>query len=114
MNGARRWYFPDGYIPGGKKGYLVSHESLCIVNVSEETARIKIQFLFENKNPEIHEITVLPKRSLHLRLDRLGIPRCTPYSIVAESSVPVVMQLSRLDVGKDHHTLMTTIGYWEE
>jgi hypothetical protein len=33
---------------------------------------------------------------------------------MAESTTPVVMQLSRLDVGKEHHTLMTTIGYWEE
>jgi len=113
MNGAKRWFFPDGYIPSGKRGYL-ANESLCIMNANEETAKIKIWFFFEDRDPLSHEVEVPPKRSLHLRLDKLGIPRCKPYSIMAESTTPVVMQLSRLDVGKEHHTLMTTIGYWEE
>jgi len=114
MNGARKWFFPDGYIPNGKRGYLASHESLCIMNTGDETAKIRITFLFEDSEPVVHEVEISPMKSLHLRLDELGIPKCKPYSIMAESSVPVVMQLSRLDAGKDHYTLMTTIGYWEE
>ena len=42
MHGARRWYFPDGYLPKGRKNDLSSHESICILNANEEDAEIKI------------------------------------------------------------------------
>ena len=113
MNGARKWFFPDGYIPSGRRGDLVSHESLCVLNAGEKEAHLTIKIFFENRDPIVFERTLKPQRDVHIRLEGI-VPKETPYGVVLESDVPVVAQLSRLDVGPDHHTLMTSIGYWED
>lgn len=119
MPGARRWYFPDGYLPKGRRGDLVSHESICILNVNEEDAKVKITVFFEDEGPITFEILVPSKRDIHIRLDQekvIGckLPRGKPYGITLESNIPIIAQLSRMDVSENHYTLMTTIGYWED
>ena len=119
MPGARKWYFPDGYLPEGKKGELVSHESVCILNVNEKDAEVRITVFFEDEDPISFKVLVPSRRDIHVRLDdenTVGsrLPREKPYGIMLESDVPIIAQLSRMDVSEDHHTLMTTIGYWED
>ena len=43
--------------------------------------------------------------------DGKGIPLDTPYAVLVESSVPVVVQYSRLDTSAAEMALMTTIAY---
>ncbi len=56
-------------------------------------------------------------RTHHIRLDRLisedgrEIPRGVPYAVLVESSVPVVVQYSRLDTAQSELALMTTMAY---
>ena len=56
-------------------------------------------------------------RTHHIRLDKLTssdgreIPRNVPYAMLVESSVPVVVQYSRLDTAQAELALMTTIAY---
>ncbi len=119
MHGARRWYFPDGYLPKGRKNDLSSHESICILNANEEDAEIKITLFFEDEDPISFEVTVPSRRDIHIRLDKKEIvgfklPREKPYGVMLESNIPIIAQLSRMDVSEDHYTLMTTIGYWED
>ncbi len=119
MHGAKRWYFPDGYLPEGEKNGLSSHESICILNANEEDAEVKITLFFEDEDPISFRVTVPSKRDIHIRLDKeeiigFKLPRGKPYGIMLESNVPIVAQLSRMDVSEDRYTLMTTIGYWED
>lgn len=117
--GARVWIFPDGYLPSaGPGGGLVGHESLCLVNTGDQDARLTLDLYFETQEPALGmTFGVRAYRSLHLRMDRLYLiggpvlPRETPYSARVTSSVPVVAQLSRLDVTLPNAALMTSLGY---
>jgi len=114
MHGARRWYFPDGYLPTGRKGHHTSHESLCVLNVNERTAHVRVWVFFSDRDPLEFEVEVPPRRDVHLRMENFGVPRGIPYGLMLESDLPVVAQLSRLDVGICRYSLMGSSGYWEE
>ncbi len=113
MNGAKRWYFADGYLDIGKGNNRTSHESLCILNANEEEANIKLQVFFSDKEPISFTLKVPPMRDIHVRMDLLGLPYETPYGIKIESDITVVSQLSRMSINDEGFSLMTTTGCWE-
>ncbi|MFU8807384.1 MAG: sensory rhodopsin transducer, partial [Bradymonadaceae bacterium] len=52
--GHKRWAIPEGYIPGestGPEPEMLSHETACILNTSDEDAHIKITIFFEERDP---------------------------------------------------------------
>jgi hypothetical protein len=57
------------------------------------------------------------RRTHHIRMDKIksidgkSVPTDTPYAILVESDVPVVVQYSRLDTAQEALALMTTIAY---
>ncbi len=111
--GARVWLVPDGFIPEESSGSQESHEAICVLNTSEEEARLSIAFYFEDRVP-IKDVraVVSPERTLHLRTDRLGeIPRGVPYAIRVESNIPVVVQCSRMDTTQPALSLMSAMAY---
>ena len=117
--GKRRWYVPDGYLPGDSSHGVVSHEAACLLNVGDHDAELLFTFFFENRDP-IGPVPVklAARRALHIRLDdpnAIGVelPKGVPYAYSAESDVPVVLQHSRLDTTAGGYTLFTTIAYSE-
>lgn len=115
MNGKKEWYFPDAYLPDISDG--VSHESVCVLNVGEEEAHIKLILYFETDAVmEGFEAVCGPMRTNHIRLDRIkskfgaDIPRSTPYAICVKSDVPVLCQYTRVDATLPAHALMTAMG----
>jgi len=117
--GKRRWYVPDGYLPGDSSHGVVSHEAACLLNVGDHDAELLFTFFFENRDP-IGPVPVklAARRALHIRLDdpnAIGVelPKGVPYAYSAESDVPVVLQHSRLDTTAGGYTLFTTIAYGE-
>ncbi len=118
-DGARRWIFPDGFLPArGDGDHYVGHDCVCIVNTGSEEATCLLDFYFEDREPQLEVcVTVGAQRSLHLRLDKpegLGgyvLPRETPYSLRLTASVPVVAQYSRLDVTQPNMAFLTSLGY---
>jgi hypothetical protein len=111
------WYIPDGYIPPDSSGALESHESVCVLNCNESEADIYITVYFEDRPPieRIHVI-VPGKRTNHIRTASLvkddeAIPKGVPYAMEVESSVPVIVQYSRLDSTQPANALMSVIGY---
>lgn len=118
MLGKNTWLIADGYMSDTVKGDFVSHEAVCVLNLSGETAHINITLYFENAEPlrGIHA-TCDNERTNHIRLDKIvtdegkQIPRNTPYAILVESDQPIVVQCSRLDVSQPEYALMTTIAY---
>ena len=101
-----------------KKGESVSHEAICVLNLSGDTAHICLTVYFEDKEPLRGFNAVCEhERTNHIRLDKIEstdgvkIPKNTPYAVLVESDRPVVVQASRLDVTQPEYSLMTTIAY---
>jgi hypothetical protein len=119
--GHRRWAIAEGYIPGqslNQSHALVSHETICLLNGGDTDAQVAVTLYFKDREPVgPYNVTVQARRTLHLRFNDLTdpapVPRDTDYSSVIESSVPIVVQHTRLDSRHPNIALMSTIGYCE-
>lgn len=118
------WIIPDGYIPkptdydkGNRSGY-VSHECACVLNTAPEDVEITLSFYFEDCDPVfIEAITIPAQRSCHLRIDQLTqqdqpvVPAGKPYSLIVQSTAPIVVQMSRLDTTQDNMAFLSTMAF---
>ena len=119
FSGKTEWLVPDCYWPEvTTPGHYVSHEAICVVNTGDKDAEIDLTLYFEDQDPiKGFKAVCGAERTNHIRLDKIvdangnHIPMGKPYAIWAVSSVPVVMQYSRLDTTQANETLMTTIAY---
>ena len=118
MIGKKLWVIPDGHMNSTKNGNFVSHEAVCVLNLTDEDAFIEFEIYFEDKNPVTgYNAVCKSKRTNHIRLDKITdnnnnhIPFDTPYSLLVKSNVPVIVQHSRMDVTQKEMALMTTIAY---
>ncbi len=116
--GKKVWLIPDCYLNSVSKNPSVSHEAICVINTSDEDAEIKLTLFFEDRPAMDGFVSHCgAKRTHHIRMDKLCdkegrlIPRDTPYAALVESSVPIVVQYSRLDTSAAEMALMTTIAY---
>lgn len=117
--GKRRWAIAEGYIPGWSNGpepQMTSHESACILNTGDMEADIALTVFFSDREPAgPYRMTVPPQRTLHLRFNELDdpepIPADTDYASVIESSVPVVVQHTRLDSRQAENAVLSTIAF---
>ncbi|CAG7597736.1 hypothetical protein PAESOLCIP111_00170 [Paenibacillus solanacearum] len=113
------WFIPDGYIPPQSSGALTSHESICVLNCSDEAAELRITVYFEDQPPlERLPAAVPARRTFHIRTSSLEqdgrrIPVGVPYAMEVESSIPVIVQYSRLDATQAENALMSVMGYPE-
>jgi hypothetical protein len=117
--GRRRWAIAEGYIPSQSAfsdRALISHETACILNTSDEEAQVRITVFFADREPVgPYLITVKPRRTLHLRFNDLKdpapIPRDTDYASVFDSNVPIVVQHTRMDTRHAEVSLLSTIAF---
>jgi hypothetical protein len=52
--GKRRWAIAEGYIPGwshGPKPEMLSHETACILNASDQDAHVRITIFLTDREP---------------------------------------------------------------
>ncbi len=119
--GKKTWVIAEGYIPSygnGPEPEFTSHETACILNTSKQNAEIEIILFFADKDPVgPYKVKVEAKRTKHLRFNDLKdpepVPLDTDYACVIESSVPVVVQHTRLDSRQAENALLSTIAYSE-
>ena len=117
--GCRRWAIAEGYIPGWSNGpepQFTSHETVCILNASDQEARVGIMVYFSDREPAgPYRLRLPARRTQHVRFNDLKdpepIPTDTDYASVIESDVPVVVQHTRLDSRQAENALLTTIAY---
>jgi hypothetical protein len=117
--GRKIWAIPEGYIPEwghGPKPELASHEAFCVLNASDEDARVELTVFYSNREPAgPYLMTVEANRTRHFRFNELTdpepIPKGTEYASVFVSSVPVVIQHTRLDSRQAANAVMTTIAF---
>lgn len=116
--GNTRWLIPDCYWPEiTSPGHYVSHESICVLNVTDEDAVLEFTLYYEDRAPiENLRATCGAKRTHHVRMDKLldaggnHIPRGVPYAALVVSSVPVSVQYSRCDTTQANVAFMSTIA----
>ena len=118
MEGAKKWYIPDGFFPTTSNGRYPSHEAICVLNTGHRDANIEIILYFEeNKKMEGFHAICGPEKTNHIRLDKLknsageGVPAGIPYALMVRSDVDIIVQYSRMDTTQAEMALMTTMGY---
>ena len=117
--GVKTWIIAEGYIPPeshGPKPQMLSHETVCILNANDQEAHVEITIYYKDREPVgPYKVTVLARRTLHLRFNDLKdpepIPRDTDYSSVIRSDVPIVAQHTRLDSRQAENALLSTVAY---
>ncbi len=91
--GHKRWAIAEGYIPGWSSGpepQFTSHETACILNTSDQDARVEITVFFSDREPAgPYRVTVPARRTKHVRFNDLEdpepVPTDTDYASVIES-----------------------------
>jgi hypothetical protein len=117
--GRKRWAIAEGYIPSQSsflERELISHETACILNVTDRDAHVVITVFFTNREPVgPYHVTVPARRTLHLRFNDLSnpepIPRDTDYASVFESDEPIVVQHTRMDSRHAEVALLSTMAF---
>jgi hypothetical protein len=117
--GRKRWAIAEGYIPGwshGPEPQMTSHETVCLLNASDQDARVTITVFFTDREPAgPYRVTVPARRTQHVRFNNLDdpepVPKDTDFASVIESDVPIVVQHTRLDSRQAENAVMTTVAY---
>lgn len=117
--GEKTWVIAEGYIPAwstGPEPEFTSHETACMLNVSDSDAHVCITIFFKDREPVgPYRVTVPARRTLHQRFNDLTdpepVPRGTDYASVIVSDVPIVVQHTRLDSRQENNALITTVAY---
>ncbi|MGH9559069.1 MAG: sensory rhodopsin transducer [Bryobacteraceae bacterium] len=117
--GRTQWAIAEGYIPGwghGPAPQMISHEAVCILNAGDQEANIEITIYYEDRDPAgPYRFKAGPRRSLHLRFNNFEdpekIPVDTAFSSVITSSVPIVVQHTRLDSRQAENALLSTMAF---
>jgi hypothetical protein len=89
-----------------------------LLNAADQDAHVRITIFFSDREPAgPYSITVLARRTKHVRLNDLSdpekIPAETDFASVIESDVPIVVQHTRLDSRQAENALLSTIAYRE-
>ena len=119
--GRTRWAIAEGYIPSYGHGHepeFTSHETACLLNVSDQDAQVVITIVFTDREPAgPYRVMVPARRTRHVRFNDLTdpepIPRGTDYASLIESDVPIVVQHTRLDSRQAETALLSTIAFAE-
>lgn len=117
--GKKVWAIAEGYIPPESHGHIPemeSHETVCMLNSSSETAHVKLMIYFSDRDPlGPFKIDIPPMRTKHLRFNNLKdpgiIPKGTDFSSTIVSDIPIVVQHTRLDSRQAENALLSTIAY---
>ncbi len=111
------WVFPDGELPPAGVNLIPGHESIIIVNTTDEIAQVKISLFYTDREPVSLTVSVEPRRVRCLRTNEekdfgsLTALEGEQYAIVLESNVPVVAQYGRAEPRTVN--FYTTPGYCE-
>lgn len=117
--GHKRWAIGEGYIPEtshGPEPEMTSHESICVLNTSDQEAHLQIWIFYADREPiGPYEISIDARRTKHIRFNNLidpePIPHGTDYASLIESDLPIVVQHTRLDSRQSANALISTIAF---
>jgi len=118
--GKKTWVFADGELPPPGDYPLKAHESVIILNTSDEKAICRLTLYFTDRAPvEDIEIVIEPRRVRCIRtnnpddLQGFVMPLEEQYAMSFDCSVPVVMHYGRLDTRDQPMHFYTNEAYSE-
>ena len=118
--GKKVWLIPDCELPREGEGELKGHESVIVVNDSENQAEIKVVLYFSDRDCCENIVWTVPSKRvkcfrMNNIIDMCGfvVPYDTQYAMKLESSEKVVVQYGRLDNRQTNLAYYTTLGYNE-
>jgi hypothetical protein len=116
--GKMRWAIPNGFIQDERKSDdgKESHDMLSILNTNPDDAHVHISFYFTDRDPAgPYDVIVPGKRTKYIQLHKLNdpmpIPKEKEFSTVVESSLPVVVQFSRIDPLHIEKSVLSTMAF---
>ena len=117
--GRTTWAIPEGYIPASSTGpepEMLSHETVCFLNASDNDAHVEITIYFADREPVgPYRLTVPARRTRHVRFNDLDdpepVPRGTDFASLIRSDTPIVAQHTRLDSRQAENALLSTIAF---
>lgn len=116
--GHRVWAIAEGWIPGRSSGPddMESHETVSFLNTSDDDAEVELTIYFADREPAgPYRVDVPARRTLHLWFNDLDepepIPLETDYASVIRSTVPIIVQHTRLDSRKPANALLSTMAH---
>lgn len=116
--GKKDWIIPDCELPPEGEGVLKGHESVVIVNDSDEKAVIKVKLYFVDEKPHTGIVwEVAPQSVKCFRMNNVEhmcgfvVPLETQYAMKLESDQPIVVQYGRLDNRQTNLAYYTTMAY---
>lgn len=120
--GKKIWAIAEGYLPAWSNGpdpQFTSHETACLLNVSDQDAHVEVMIYFTERDPAgPYKVIVPAKRTIHLRFNNLEepepIPLDTDFASLIKSDVPIIVQHTRLDSRQSENALLSTIAYSQD
>ena len=119
--GKKIWIIPDCELPRAGQGVLKGHESVIVVNDTQQNAVIDVTLYFTDRDcyDEIHW-TVKAGRVRCFRMNDLAdmcgftVPYEIQYAMKLVSNCPIVVQYGRLDNRQTNLAYYTTLGYAQD
>ncbi len=122
--GHRVWVFPDGDLPPHdpydaslKNADTHGHESLVVLNTSDQEIHPVLHVYFSNQEPWRIPLRSIPARRVAcyrtdepLGEEKAQIPE-GQYSLVLECDGPVVAQIGRMDIRQPNLAYYTVMGF---
>lgn len=117
--GKRIWAIPGGHIPSASTGAEpehVSRDELQVLNTGDTDAELEISLYYADREPVgPYPLTVGARRTRHVRFNDLIDPEAMPldthYACVVRSSVPVVVQFTRVDTSQEANALLGFVAF---
>jgi hypothetical protein len=85
MIGSRIWAIGDGWIPPTSTGPapdMTSHDSVCMLNASQDPADVDITVYFHDRDPAgPYRISIPAQRVHHQRFNDLTDPETLPHGV---------------------------------
>lgn len=103
------WAFSGGRIPfhtNGREPQLNSHDKIAVVNTSGKDALVEILIFYEDQPPVgTYTVRIKAGRLRKIRFNDLIDPEALRlernYSCMIQTSIPVVIQFSRMNTGNN-------------
>jgi hypothetical protein len=117
--GRTSWAIAGGHVPlrsHGPEPQMTSHEALCLLNASDDEARVEITIFHGARDPVgPYRLTVPARRTRRVRLNDLIDPEALPldedYAGLIESDIPIVVQFAGLDSGRAENARFRTTAF---
>ncbi len=117
--GRKTWALPGSNIPlnqNGREPEFTTRDTLWMLNTTGDDATVAITIYYADREPVgPYELELKARRVRKVRFNDLidpeAIPLETDYGAVVESTVPIVVQQTRMDTRQAENTRTSNLGF---